>query len=115
VAPPPVVVTPPPASQATATPADPQKAAERKHPDRKPKKEPRVEAAGPPGKVKFMIRPWGEVEVDGKVIGLTPLPVMELPSGPHKIVIRNSELGKSVTKNVTVGAGKQTDVRHDFE
>jgi serine/threonine protein kinase len=92
--------------------AKPDAKADKKH---KGKKEQRAEASGPPGKVRFVIKPWGEVEVDGKVIGLTPLPLIELPSGTHKVVIRNSDFGKSVTKSLTVTAGKQTDVRHEFE
>ena len=37
--------------------------------------------AGPPGKLRFSVQPWAEVEVDGHVVGVTPLKVLELPAG----------------------------------
>ena len=38
-----------------------------------------------------MVRPWGEVTVDGRKVGLTPpLKVLQLPPGQHVIAIRNA-------------------------
>ncbi|MCC6806500.1 MAG: serine/threonine protein kinase [Deltaproteobacteria bacterium] len=114
-APPPVVTPPPEKAIERATDPEPERGSKKKHADRKGKKEPRVDTGGPPGKVRFIVKPWGEVEVDGKSVGLTPLPPMDLPAGTHKVVIRNSELGKTVTKTLLIESGKQSEVRHSFE
>jgi len=55
-------------------------------------KEPKP-AAGTMGSVAFRIRPWAEVVVDGRPLGITPLAPVELPAGRHVVVLRNKELG----------------------
>ena len=35
------------------------------------------------------MRPWGEVSVDGRVIGTTPLDHITLPAGTHVVRVRH--------------------------
>jgi hypothetical protein len=36
------------------------------------------------------VKPWGEVSVDGKVIGTTPLDRIPLGAGSHVVRVRNA-------------------------
>ena len=56
-----------------------------------PEKSARKAAAAQPATLSLNIRPWGEVYVDGKKVGVTPpLHKIEVPSGKRKIVVRNA-------------------------
>lgn len=56
-----------------------------------PEKSARKAAAVRPATLSLNIRPWGEVYVDGKKVGVTPpLHKIEVPSGKRKIVVRNA-------------------------
>jgi serine/threonine-protein kinase len=43
------------------------------------------------GKLEFRIRPYAIVYVNGKKVGETPLPPIELPAGLHKVKLVNEE------------------------
>jgi hypothetical protein len=45
------------------------------------------------GDVAFRIRPWAEVYVDGRRLGITPLAPVRVPSGMRTFVLKNPELG----------------------
>ena len=56
-----------------------------------PAKTARRAVATQPATLSLNIRPWGEVYVDGKKVGVTPpLRNIEVPSGKRQIVVRNS-------------------------
>ncbi len=43
----------------------------------------------PPGLLQIAVVPWGEVSVDGKLVGTTPLDKLSLPAGTHTIHVRH--------------------------
>jgi serine/threonine protein kinase len=45
--------------------------------------------AAEPGQLQVAVRPWGEVSVDGRVIGTTPLDRFTLPAGTHVVRVRH--------------------------
>ncbi|HET6898000.1 MAG TPA: protein kinase, partial [Vicinamibacteria bacterium] len=45
--------------------------------------------AAEPGQLQVAVRPWGEVSVDGRVIGTTPLDRFTLPAGKHVVRVRH--------------------------
>lgn len=65
--------------------------------------------------VNFVIQPWGEVVINGRVIGVTP-PVRQhrLPPGKYKIEIRNSTFTPYVS-NVDLKAREEIAIRHKFQ
>ena len=65
------------------------------------------------GLLQVAVRPWGEVSVDGRSIGTTPLDRMTLPAGPHVIRIRHPAY-EPVERRVTVRPGQTEKVAVDF-
>lgn len=90
--------TPPAAAPAAATPA------------------PAPAAADTVGAhLRLDIAPWGVVYVDGQMQGLTPpLKQLWLQPGQHTIEVRNTGL-PSHTETITIEAGKDVQLRHQFE
>lgn len=72
------------------------------------------ETSGAPAVVSLVIRPWGEIYLDGKKQGVSP-PLMELQvlAGRHEIKIRNTAF-PVVTKVVRVKAGEKIRISHEF-
>jgi serine/threonine-protein kinase len=69
----------------------------------------------PPGLVQLAVSPWGQVEVDGAVVGIAPpLNRLSLPAGSHTITIRNGELPPLV-RVVQVSADHPVTIKHRFE
>jgi len=66
------------------------------------------------GVVRMAVSPWGQVEVDGRAIGIAPpLNELNLPEGRHTITIRNDAYPPfSTTVNVT--AGQPVNLKHRF-
>jgi hypothetical protein len=60
-----------------------------------------------------VVRPWGEVRVDGKVIGTTPLPRFELPPGRHSVQIRHPAY-EVVERSVNVTSGDTLKILVDL-
>jgi hypothetical protein len=50
---------------------------------------PPTTVAAEPGQLQIAVRPWGEVSVDGRVIGTTPLDHITLPAGSHVVRVRH--------------------------
>lgn len=66
------------------------------------------------GTVRLAVSPWGQVEVNGKSMGITPpLNELTLPEGKHKVTIRNDDFPAHTT-SVTVTPGQSISVRHKF-
>ncbi|MBN2495419.1 MAG: serine/threonine protein kinase [Deltaproteobacteria bacterium] len=51
-------------------------------------------------------RPWSEVWLSGKKLGLTPLAYKELPVGRHEVVLRNRKLGIEKRVWIQIQPGK---------
>jgi len=66
------------------------------------------------GTLRVVATPWAEVTVDGRSLGVTPLPPSELVEGAHTIVLKNGELGSTLKRKVVVQPGKETTLRVDL-
>jgi hypothetical protein len=68
-----------------------------------------------PGVVQLAISPWGQIEVDGKFVGLAPpMNHVSLPGGSHTITIRNGDFPPLV-RQVEVSADRPVVIKHRFE
>jgi class 3 adenylate cyclase len=68
------------------------------------------------GVVRLQADPWGEVKINGRVMGLSPpLKRVELPPGKHRIEISNSGVPKPYVVEVDVKAGETTAIKHVFQ
>jgi len=71
-------------------------------------------APAPTGTVQVAITPWGEVEVDGRSVGIAPpLAQLTLAEGTHQITVRNADF-PPFTASVQVQADKPFTLRHRF-
>jgi serine/threonine-protein kinase len=69
---------------------------------------------GPPGKLNLAVSPWGEVQVDGRHVGVTPpLTQLNLPPGKHTIAISNGD-APVYKKVITVRSGRTYAIDHQF-
>jgi serine/threonine protein kinase len=72
------------------------------------------DAAKPIGSVALMIKPWGNVFVDGEPKGVSPpLKKLSLPEGRHYVRVVNPNFPEYVV-NVSVSANKPAVVNRDF-
>jgi serine/threonine-protein kinase len=60
------------------------------------------------------VRPFAMVSVDGKPVGQTPLPGLELSAGRHTIELVNDKLRRRARVVVTVRPGDNPELRRDF-
>ena len=66
------------------------------------------------GTLFLAVKPWGEVYVDGRKIGITPpLKSFDVPAGRHIVTVTNSSLPIH-QREVTVEPGTKVTVVHDF-
>ena len=66
------------------------------------------------GVVQLAVSPWGQVEVDGKPMGISPpLTRLTLTSGNHTITVRNTDFPAYAT-TVTVDGESPVTLRHRF-
>lgn len=76
---------------------------------------PRRPTRRPVGKVRVQVRPWAEIFLDGKSLGVTPLlEPLEVPAGRQVFVLRNHELGVSRRVALEVTAGQTVLLREDL-
>jgi eukaryotic-like serine/threonine-protein kinase len=78
-----------------------------------------LDTASPPasavGRVRLVVTPWGQVEVDGKDMGVSPpMTNLTLPPGAHKVVLRNADFAPR-SFSIKVEAGKTVRLSHHFE
>lgn len=67
------------------------------------------------GSLLVLVVPWGNVSVDGKPYGTTPMGAIPLAAGPHTVVVTNPELGATRSAVVKVMPNKQAAVKFDLE
>ena len=73
-----------------------------------------VLAAPGAGFLKIAVSPWGNVEIDGRLIGTSPpLTEVKLPEGKHQIVIRNDDF-PAFSATIHVAPNEVVQVRHKF-
>ena len=66
------------------------------------------------GYLKCNIYPWGEIFINSKLIGITPLrkPVALLP-GKYEVTVKNSQY-ESISREVTINSKKTLDFNYNF-
>jgi serine/threonine-protein kinase len=78
----------------------------------KESKKPRpVKPKAKKGKLTIDTKPWTEVHLGKRKLGITPLLNIELPAGRHKLKVINKGRGINETLEVVVRAGKKTTVK----
>ncbi|WP_047863241.1 serine/threonine-protein kinase [Archangium gephyra] len=111
----PVVANP----AAPATPAQPEPPTEASEPVAVSAPEPTevqpVRRKSTKAKLEFRIRPYATVFLDGKALGQTPFPAVQVPIGMHTVRLINRDLGKDVTRDFEVKAGQPNIFKHDLE
>ena len=66
------------------------------------------------GVLQIAVTPWAEVEVDGRRVGLAPpMSRIELATGRHEVVLRNSGFPPHRT-TVEIDAEQPANLRHRF-
>lgn len=60
------------------------------------------------GRLSLVTVPWSRVELDGRVVGNTPLVGIELPAGSHVLVLTNPEAGITMRYPVSIEPGRTT-------
>lgn len=68
-----------------------------------------------PGTLQVSVNPWGNVSINGKSYGTTPLGAISLPAGTYTVVVTNPDLGATRSASVKVLAGKPAGVRFDLK
>jgi hypothetical protein len=63
-------------------------------------------AGGRTGILRINSRPWAQIIVDGRLVGNTPQPNLQLSAGNHKVQLVNQQMGLSKSFSVTVKAGE---------
>jgi predicted Ser/Thr protein kinase len=106
-------VTARPAPAATLVPAPVAAAAAPVAPAAVPASVPPSTTAAEPGQLQVAVRPWGEVSVDGRVIGTTPLDRITLPVGTHVLRVRHP-LYELWERPVTIRSGETAKVVVDL-
>jgi hypothetical protein len=73
-----------------------------------------IETTGAPAVVSLVIKPWGEIYLDGRMQGVSP-PLLELQvvEGKHTIKIRNTTFPVE-TRVIQVASGEKIRIEHKF-
>ncbi|MFZ5444107.1 MAG: PEGA domain-containing protein, partial [Myxococcota bacterium] len=67
-----------------------------------------------PALVSIDAAPWGQVTLDGKPRGDTPVVELKVPPGEHTLRVTNPETGKSSTQKLVLRSGEVRAVRVDL-
>jgi tRNA A-37 threonylcarbamoyl transferase component Bud32 len=65
--------------------------------------------------VSFLVYPWAEVFLDGKLLGTTPMPAQQVEPGSHEFLFRNPRLGTEQKRLVKVRAGEKATLKVNLE
>lgn len=77
-------------------------------------KRPTVKRPAKTGRVTVRVNPWAQVSFNGKNLGTTPLPAIEVPSGVATFVLKNDQLGVTRKVSVRVPAGGSVVLKADL-
>lgn len=80
-----------------------------------PRPDPTVDDNASPGTLQVVVNPWGNVTIDGRSLGQTPIAPVSLTPGPHTVSVTNPELGASRSQTIKVQSGKQGFVKFDLK
>jgi serine/threonine-protein kinase len=70
-----------------------------------------VKVARKSGRVLLLVKPWAEVFLNGRSLGVTPMDPVTLPPGSHTLVLKNQPMGVERRVVVKVRPGVQSVVR----
>jgi serine/threonine-protein kinase len=70
--------------------------------------------AGPRGSLSFRIRPYADVFIDGRRVGLTPMPPVPLNPGRHRIRLVCDSLNRAVLRTVVIEPGERETLTVDM-
>ncbi len=108
------VAAPSPPKQVAAAPAPVREAARPTTPAKAASQNKPAPAPSGPATVSLTVLPWGEVYVDGRLIGVTPpLRDIEVQPGQRKIEIRNADFQPYV-EVIEAKPGSRIRIRHRF-
>jgi serine/threonine protein kinase len=65
------------------------------------------------GLLQIAVKPWGDVSVDGRALGSTPLDKVQLATGPHTVSIRHPAYAP-IERRVTIRSGQTEKLIVDF-
>jgi hypothetical protein len=74
----------------------------------------RRDAAAGKGRMSIFVRPYAMVSVDGRPVGQTPLPGLELAAGRHTIELVNDKLRRRARVVLNIHPGENPELRRDF-
>jgi serine/threonine-protein kinase len=66
------------------------------------------------GSLRVAVTPGAEVTVDGRSVGGTPLPPIELGEGTHTVTLANRELGVVAKRKLIIAPDKETLLKLDL-
>lgn len=73
-----------------------------------------AEADAVTGVLQLAVSPWAEVEVDGRVVGITPpLRQLSLEPGRHTVKLRNGAFSP-IVRTIEVAGDETATIRHRF-
>ncbi len=67
----------------------------------------------PKGTLKFLVKPWADIYINGKKKGQTPLPPQRLPEGVYRVEMRMHK--KQVKRIIRLYAGKTIRIKYTFK
>lgn len=70
---------------------------------------------GGTGNVQILCRPWAQVTIDGVSMGTTPIRKKVLPTGKHRVYLRNDELNFEKKIQVHVKKGKTIHINESID
>lgn len=73
-----------------------------------------IEIKAQKGWLRLGVAPWARVVVDGRDLGLTPLPNILLDEGEHSLELENTEIARRYRATVHISGGEIADVRLDL-
>ena len=74
-----------------------------------------LEIRGRTGWIRLIVAPWARVTIDGKPMGLTPLPRIGLLEGLHRVRLENDDIARFHETQIRIEAGRESVVRVDLE
>ncbi|HEX5754042.1 MAG TPA: serine/threonine-protein kinase [Archangium sp.] len=66
------------------------------------------------GILEFRIRPYATIYLDGRQLGPTPVPPVEVEAGTHTVRLINREAGKDVVRTIDIRAGQSFTFKYNL-
>ena len=63
------------------------------------------------GRIRVLVRPWAQVTLDGRDLGVTPLPPIEVYEGNHTLMLENASLKSRRQRSLTVQPGQELVIK----